>query len=95
MKSIEQVLTETASKITELSVVADKQEGLEVSRFHGWMKDFKPSAYLSSLTKEIKRLDKVLANLAKKEGQERWNQLVKMTNVCPELYEYGPLVLGE
>lgn len=82
---------EITTKIAELETAADKQESKEMLNFHGWLKDFKPSACLKRLRSEANKLHTQIEKMAKKSTQQEWDAMIKATRICPEVYGYEAL----
>lgn len=82
---------EYTKEIAELTEAADAQETKELNKFHGWMKDFKPSTYLKGLRTRIAKLEKLLANIAKKAEAAEWDAMIAAQKICPEVYGHDAL----
>ena len=78
-------------QIAELSTATDKQEENELLKFHGWLRDFKPSPYLKDLRRRIGRLQGQLSRLAKKTKADEWDAMVKSIKIAPEWYSHEAL----
>lgn len=84
-------IKEITNKIAEFLTAADEQENKELNKFHGWMKDFKPSVYLKGLRKQAADLEKQLKKMAVKVGATEWDAVVNAANIAPECYSYEAL----
>lgn len=91
MNELKTKAAEIGKQIRELMDSAEAQESKEMLKFHGWLKDFKPSAYLKGIKREIVKLEKQLAKMAKKAGQSEWDAILKDANLAPECYDYEAL----
>lgn len=85
------VVAELVKQINSLTEAAYEQEEKEHLKFYGWMKDFKPSAYLKDLRRRSNVAYNKLVRIAKKSNESEWDAMVAEIKIAPECYGYEAL----